>query len=203
MSRVSDFSSRNRRIRSEQAAGVGLAPTMPPLPPEAAGLADEAAAFLVGEQPDEVGDDPRNRKAFRLLLPYTGSEPAERALQVTVDLASRFTAEVRVLHLREWDDLGRGGRWFLETREEAVAVTRDAVERLQGHGLGATGVVQDSPRNKVACEIVNKADELHIDAIVLGARRRPLIVAALSGSISLGLLRRANCPVILVRTPRR
>jgi|GEM_PF-2308472 len=206
MSRVSARCFRARRIRGEPTGpetAMAAAPAIPPLPPEGARLAEEAAAFLADQRAGEARDDPRGQRAYRILLPYTDSEPAQRALEAAVEWSSLFTAEVWVLHVREWDNYGRGGPSFLETREEAIAVIGHAVERLRGHGLQASGVLQDAPRGRVSSEIVLQACALRADAIVLGSRRRPLISAALFGSVSLGLRRRANCPVVLVHTPRR
>jgi nucleotide-binding universal stress UspA family protein len=207
MSRLPDLWSRSRCTRREpagpQTASAGAAPTLPQLPPDGALLAEEAASFLLEQLLGKRHDDPRSRSAYRLLLPYTDSEPAQRALEAVVELSSRVTIEVRVLHVREWDDFGRGGRFFFETREEALAIARDAVGRLLRHGLGASGVVETSRRRGVPSEILAKADQLGADAIVVGSRQRPLITAALLGSVSHRLMRRANRPLILVPTPPR
>lgn len=184
----------------ETAPGGGAA-TMPPLFPGAGDLAEEAAVFLAEQPLSEIGDGPRGGSAKQLLLPYTDSEPAKRALEAVVELSSVLTAEVRVLHFRTWEP-GRGARFFYETPEDAVALTRDAVERLRRVGLEASGVVRDAARMLVPCEIVARADQLRAYSIVLGARQHRVITAALLGSISRGVMRRANCPVIVVRCPR-
>lgn len=201
--RVPGLWSRNGTLRREatgQESAHGVSGT--PLPSDGARLAAEAAAYLA-DAPREGREAPRGGSNYRLLLPYTHSEPAERALKAAVDLSCLFSAEVWVLHVREWDEFGRGGRSYLESREEAVALVGGALEQLKQHGLTATGVLQDSARGRVPQEIAVKADELRADAIVVGARQRPLLSAALLGSISLGLMRRANCPVIVVHTPAR
>jgi nucleotide-binding universal stress UspA family protein len=202
--RVPGLWSRDRTLRrkatgQESAHGAS---GMPTLPSDGARLAAEAAAFLADQVPDAGSEAPRGGSNYRLLLPYTQSQPAERALEAAVDLSSLFSAEVWVLHVREWDEFG-GGRSYLETRGEAVALVGGAVEQLRQHGLTARAVVKDSARGRVPHEIAVKADELRADAIVVGARQRSLLSAALFGSVSLGVMRRANCPVIVVHTPAR
>ena len=203
--RVPGLWSRDRTLRckatgQESAHGVS---DMPTLPSDGARLAAEAAAFLADQVPDEGREASRGGSNYRLLLPYTHSQPAERALKAAVDLSCLFSAEIWVLHVREWDEFGRGGRSYLETREEAVALVGGAVKQLRQYGLTARAVVKDSARGRVPQEIAAKADELRADAIVVGARRRSLLSAALFGSVSLGVMRRANCPVIVVHTPAR
>jgi len=201
--RVPGLWSRDRTLRRnaterESAHGIsGLA-----MPSDGARLAAEAAAFLA-EVPDEGRAAWQGGSGYRLLLPYTNSEPAERALNAAVDLSCLFSAEIWVLHVREWDELVRGGRSYLETRQEAVALVGGAVEQLREHGLTARAVVKDSARGSVPQQIAVKAQELRADAIVVGARQRSLLSAALFGSVSLGVMRRANCPVIVVHTPAR
>ena len=206
--RVTGLRSGRRRFQGEpvgpeKKATAGSAQTLPPLPADAFGLAEEAAWFLAQEVQREGHDGPLGQRAYRLLLPYTDSESAERALDTVAELPFPFTAEVCVLHLREWATYGRGGRFFFETPEEAVSLTRCAVEKLRRHGLDASGIVQNCARGRVPSEVVVTANELSANAIVVGARRRPLITAALFGSVSLSVVRHASCPVILVHSSRR
>ncbi len=206
-SRVTLLRSGHRRIQGEpvgpEKAAAGSEQTLPPLPSDADGLAEEVASFLAQEVQRGGRDGPLGQRAYRLLLPYTDSEPAARALETVAELAFPFTAEVCVLHLREWATYGRGGRFFFETPEEAASLTRCAVEKLRRHGLDASGLVQNCVRGRAPAEIVVTANELSASAIVLGARRRSLITAALFGSVSLSVVRNANCPVILVHSSRR
>ena len=80
--RVPGLWSRDRTLRrkatgQESAHGVS---GMPTLPSDGACLAAEAAAFLADQVPDEGREAPRGGSNYRLLLPYTHSQPAERAL---------------------------------------------------------------------------------------------------------------------------
>jgi nucleotide-binding universal stress UspA family protein len=176
--------------------------TLPPMFPGASDeLAREAADFLADQAPGESLEVPRGGPSKQILLPYTDSRPAQRALEAVVDLSSVFNAEVQVLHFRTWEP-GRGGPIFFETRNDAASLTQAAVAKLRGSGLTAMGIVHDAARLRVPYEIVARADQLRSCAIVLGARRHRVIAAALLGSISRNVIFRASCPVVVIRCSR-
>lgn len=164
-----------------------------------ADLAEEAAVFLRDEAclPDNGSPGGLGGAQTRILLPYDQTEPAQRAVESTRELARALKASVRVIHLRIWDPC-RGGRMFLETKEEALRLTREAVIRLRSDGIATAGVNRIAKRTCIADEILAEARDFGANAIVLGARRRRLLVSMLLGSISHSVMRRANCPVILV-----
>ena len=185
--------------RTQQNAVVGGAVTM--LPAKASDLAEEAADFLADQVLSEMSDGLQSRSVKHLLLPYTDSQSGQRALEAVAELSSVLVAKIRVLHFRAWEP-ARGGPIYFETPEDAVALTRDAVERLRQLGLEASGSVRDAARMLIPCEIVARADQLGACAIFLGTRRHVAITAKLLGSISQGVMRRASCPVIIVRSWR-
>jgi nucleotide-binding universal stress UspA family protein len=167
--------------------------------PDCASLAEEAAVFLRKEtrDPEDGGAGGSGGDRTRILLPYDDTEAAHRALESTRELAAGLNASVRVIHVRTWD-LCRGGRMFLETREESLRLTRAALVRLRREGIAAAGVIRIAKRTRVPDEILAEARSFGANAIVLGARRRRLLASLLLGSVSHSVLRRANCPVILV-----
>lgn len=168
---------------------------------ESTRLIEEVSRFLAEQDARGSDDGTPSASPPRILLPYTDSSRAETALEAVVGLSSVLSAEVWVLHIREWD-LGMGRRWFLESREEAVAVTRRALDRLHGEGVHARGVVRQAACSRVAEEIADKADELRAIAIVLGARRRRLIPWLFLPSLSRRVSHLAHCPLILARCER-
>lgn len=169
--------------------------------PEATRLIEEVSLFLAEQATSRSDDGSSSSSRHRILLPYTDTAPAQTALEAAIGLSSAMFAEVWVLHIREWE-LGMGHRWFRRSREEAVAVTRQALDRLQRHGVDARGIVRQAVCSRVAEEITDKADELRVSAIVLGARPRRLISSILLPSVSRRVSRIANCPVILARCDR-
>jgi nucleotide-binding universal stress UspA family protein len=180
-----------------------------PLAADSTGLFDEVVAFLdtqtavPGHNGGTGGDgDP---SMLRVLLPYAGSEAADCAVEALLKLAPMLSAQVRVVHVREWDN-SRAGPFFLESRAAAVALTRDATVRLRRHDVVATGVVRDANRDAVARTILTEADEFNASVVLLGARRRRALTKFVTGSVSGEVMRRASYPVILIhagRPPRR
>jgi nucleotide-binding universal stress UspA family protein len=86
-------------------------------------------------------------------------------------------------------------------------VEREAIERLWEVNrririAGGTVAGAHLRIGEVAEEVVGLAEELGVDLIVVGSRDRSQLRRALMGSISGSVLRKACCPVLVVR-PRK
>ena len=136
----------------------------------------------------------------RILLPYSGSESAEFALEATVQLFGGAACEVHVVHFREWI-ASRAGPSFVFNPAQARRLADHAALRLRRSGLRASAVVRDSHRSMVPTRIVGEAEDLQADAVVLGARRRRALAAAVLGSVSRQVARLSPRPVVLVHPP--
>lgn len=176
-------------------------------PGEVARLIEQASVFLAG---NAVGGEHSRQGGWprRILLPYAGSQAADHGLEAVIGLSSLLGAEVWVLHVREWE-FGRGNRWFAESREDAAALVRKALHRLDHCGIPARGIVRQAERSYVAREINRKAVEIRACGIILGARPRRLVPSVVFGSTSRQVMRSAKCPVVFVpaashkRAPKR
>ena len=143
-----------------------------------------------------------NRRAKRILLPYSGSESADCALEAAIQLFSGVPSEVRVVHLRDWIP-GHGGRFFLRTKEDANAIVTDATIRLRCMGFDVTSAVRESYSKAVPQRILAEAAECNAAVIVLATRRRRALGALLLGSVSFKVMSKALCPVVLVHNSGR
>jgi len=143
----------------------------------------------------DAGGDP---SWIRILFPYSGTPTAAAALDVAADWAHALRAEAWVLYVRPWDT-SRGGHYYVETRAEAHAVTQAAVSRLRRRGVTASGVVRDADRARLVDTILAEAEAVDARLIILGTRARRVLSAALVGSTTLAVARRATGPVILVK----
>jgi nucleotide-binding universal stress UspA family protein len=137
----------------------------------------------------------------RLLIPYCESSTAEAALRMAADLCSAMNADAWVLHVRAWDPMP-GGRLFIETPSDVLAIVGTAMTYLRGRGVASSSIVRPARRERIAEVIVAESQRLAVDSIVLGTHGRGSLRASLLGSTSLAVVRRATCPVILVRIPR-
>jgi len=129
----------------------------------------------------------------RVLVPVVDASQAGRA----AELARRVGAsEVRVLHLNLRESAG--GRLFsMETQSEAAYIIEAAVFEMRMAGIATSGQLRRALVGKEADEIVAEAAAWGADLIVLGASRRGVFASRLFGSITLRVLRRAHCPVLV------
>jgi nucleotide-binding universal stress UspA family protein len=123
-----------------------------------------------------------------------GQRPA--ALDLVKSVATDGTTQVRALHLRLREVSGFS--WYArETKKEASLVAEAAVFDLRMAGLAAGGDVRYAAVDRVAEAILAEAKAFDADLIVLGSPRRGELLARLFGSVTLRVIRRASCPVIV------
>jgi nucleotide-binding universal stress UspA family protein len=122
------------------------------------------------------------------------------ALELVKNVATHGTTEVRVLHLRLREVSGFS--WYArETGSEAAFVADAAVFELRMAGLAAGGDVRYAAVDRVAEAILAEAKAFDANLIVLGSPSRGEVLTRLFGSVSLRVIRRSRCPVIVA--PRR
>jgi nucleotide-binding universal stress UspA family protein len=141
------------------------------------------------------------KRLQRILVPVDPFGRADRALA----LAARFSAAVggrlRLIHVRMWDPAakGGGGRFYLQTSEEATVVLEKALTRVWETGVPASGVVVDAHRAQIAHVIAAEAHSWGAEVMVVTRRRRTAIGVLLLGSLPDELMRQVSCPVLVVR----
>ncbi len=138
----------------------------------------------------------------RILLATDGSEEAELATRVAVELANSTGSELHLVHVKllpitppypevlDWrEDLERADREAQELLDEQVKMVEDA---------GGTVAGVHSREEQPAEEIVALAEELGAYVIVVGSRHRRRIRRAFAGSVSDWVVRHARCSVLVV-----
>jgi nucleotide-binding universal stress UspA family protein len=132
----------------------------------------------------------------KILVAIDQPEPSQAALDLVRQLATDGVTEVRVLHLRERELSGY--RWVArENRDRASFVAESAIFELRMEGFAAGGVVRPAIVDRVAEGILDEARVFGADLIVLGGPQRGEFLARLFGSITIRVLRRSACPVIV------
>jgi len=131
----------------------------------------------------------------KILLAYDGGEPARRALEQTIELATAFKAEVAVISvvpvhpgrapIDPWDDRTVHAEELLEARR----LLREA-------GLQATLI---EPGGDPAKTIERGAEEREYDTIVIGSRGLGTVARALQGSVSEHVAANAHGTVVVAR----
>ncbi len=140
----------------------------------------------------------------RVLLPTDFSTYSATATKYACELATKFDAELHVLHALEIHavaapDFGMGlalPRYMEESRaaaEQAMTKTVDA--QWASNRKVVHAIVEGSPR----AEIVRYARDKDVDLIVLTTHGRSGLAHVLMGSVAESVVRTAPCPVLTVR----
>ena len=134
----------------------------------------------------------------RIVLAVDGSEPAQRALPVAADIASKYGSEVIAVHVLE-QQLGRGGPIAFETTEEATRVADDAARTLKDAGVSARAEARAALAGRAAQEIMDVAASEDAGLIVMGSRGMSDWQGLLIGSVAHKVVHLSSVPVLIVR----
>jgi len=136
----------------------------------------------------------------RMLVPVRGPGDSAAALAVAARACAAVNGSLRVLHIRIYDPPVRScSRFYPESSEQATAVIDQALTGVWPLGIKASGVVIDAQRSLLAQAIAAAARDWGAGVIVLTRRPRPAVTRLLLGSVADQVMRRAACPVLVVR----
>lgn len=145
----------------------------------------------------------------KILLATDGSQEAARAAQTAAELAEKTGAELHVVHVGHMPDVfyEAPGGWMLDwelvekmrenAREEAAKRLKEWVREVAGPGR--TVVQTHAKVGRPEAEIVQLAEELDADLVVVGSRGLGRLRRALMGSVSESVLHYAHCSVLVAR----
>jgi nucleotide-binding universal stress UspA family protein len=153
-----------------------------------------------------------------ILVPIDCSAATSRVLELARKVAQAFSAEIHLVHVREIQStlpvtpLGYGGLGMPEmvpmagvpvpvpelitpTAQQNERKLKEWQQELVREGLRAT---LHQPSGDVLEEILQRADAVHADLIVMGRHGHGAMYNLLVGSVTEGVLKRTTCPVLLV-----
>ena len=142
----------------------------------------------------------------RILVPIDFSAHSERALDHAAALAHTFGACVELLHVVE-DPFARGG-WGSEMyvpdmnriRQDAIeAAARQLETTRQAIAEPPVPIVASVRMGRPAPTIVEYANAVNANLIVMGTHGRTGLARMLIGSVAEQVVRSAHCPVLTVR----
>lgn len=149
-------------------------------------------------------DGPGRPAIRRILAPVDFSDCSLEALEYAVQVAKQFGAALTILHVAEpvaygldftlaGAEQGRElrARWEVRLKDLAVLLERQG---LPAEPLLSGGVPGDG--------ILARACERACDLIVMGTHGRRGVSQLVSGSVAAAVLRRADCPVLTVKSPK-
>jgi nucleotide-binding universal stress UspA family protein len=137
----------------------------------------------------------------RIMLATDGSAAAERAAATAASLARRYAAELIVVHaylrVPSSQEEPRDAFVLYETYDEALALVQNVAARMRELGVADVHTdIKDGPSAEV---ILHFATVYRPDLLVIGARGRGVWQGLALGSVSMALVERAACPVLVVK----
>jgi nucleotide-binding universal stress UspA family protein len=139
----------------------------------------------------------------RILVPVDSIGSSSELLEFAESVCRAGDGELRVVHVRAWEEHPpSAGRYYSETDEQATALLDKAVCEAWKKGLRASGVVIEAHRPAAASRILGEAAEWGADVIVLTKPPKRIFQLPVGTGISARVMRRATCPVVLVRPGR-
>ncbi len=137
----------------------------------------------------------------KILVPLDGSEPSGKALEAAVQLAKNLNGKLALLSVYSVAGVAAPGP---ELSVMAIEAARDSCKRILAEAEQKVRSEKIEVETEVAQggaveEIVKKSKEGKFDLIVMGARGLSTLKKILIGSVSDGVIKKATCPVLIVK----
>lgn len=139
-------------------------------------------------------------KYSNILVPTDGSEHSFYAANHAVYLAKECGARVCALNVVNAPLAFHAGIHYAESKAEMETTGKEAVQKIKAlcdeNGVECDGMIVEGQPTE---SIVDVADKIKADCIVIGSIGMSALERVLIGSVSDGVLRQAKCPVLMVR----
>jgi len=144
----------------------------------------------------------------KIVVPVDGSEHALRAVDAAVDLAAKYGSEIHLVNVaRRAKYVGDIDRFAQsEYRQAGSSFVSDELSKsilenakTRARQAGKLDVTTEMREGNVARGIVDFAEEIGADAIVMGCRGLGDVESLLLGSVSHKVSSLAPCSVLVVR----
>jgi universal stress protein A len=136
-----------------------------------------------------------------ILAPIDFSDSSLQALDVARDLASRYGSEIVLVHvvpvIPEGADILSETSNEKDLTEQAQPQLAELVDQLKQQGLRARAIIGEG--NDAGPEILRIADAEHADLIVIATHGRTGLRRLAFGSVTEKIVRKADCPVLVLR----
>ena len=139
------------------------------------------------------GDDNAVRK---ILIPTDFSESSDRALEIGASLARVHGGMVLLIHVVEQHHPPNVPAPYV-LPAESVRVARRTLAKIDLTGITCQRILS---KGAPVSEILKVADEESVDLIVMSTHGRRGLTRLLMGSVAEGIVRKASCPVLTIKT---
>ncbi len=135
-----------------------------------------------------------------ILVAVDKSEHSDRAVAVARDLAKASRGVVHLFHALQREVLvGKsGGAVELETEQDVASLLSTEMAVLTGSGVKVQPQVRRCRQEETSREILQVADEVSADVIVMGSRGLSTLAALVLGSTTYKVLHATTRPVLVV-----
>ena len=132
-----------------------------------------------------------------ILVPLDFSAHSHRALEYAIDLAKLLDSRIHLVHsLHLPVDLRMTGDWWTQMRQAPLEGLDVCMRQVTAAGLECETHLSDEAPSEA---IVQLAEEVAADLIVMGSRGLSGIQHVLLGSVAERTVRTAPCPVLTIR----
>lgn len=128
------------------------------------------------------------------------SHNSDAALPLATSLAREHQAELIILHVLEPADIYAAGEWYYGPTAPDPDVVRHLLEKVKPTDSNIPCVHQMVVGDPIK-KIVGVAAAESVNMIVMSTHGRTGLSRVLMGSIAEGVVRQANCPVVVVKQP--
>jgi len=137
----------------------------------------------------------------RILVAYDGSEQAWKALELAAKMAKGCGAKLYIIHVvpvpEDYADCYVCAEIMAKALEKGREIINRAREVLKNTlGVDAETILEKGDPGK---KIVEKAEELNVDLIVVGSTGKSGIKKLVLGSVSEKVVKSASRPVLVVK----
>ncbi len=145
----------------------------------------------------------------KLLVPTDFSEDSEQAARYAVELAKRFQAEIHCIHVVDIPaDLLSTSAYYMTGPSEAFLdqireESKKNLEAFAEKNLEGTQVRTAFLEGSPFVEIIRYARNQEIDLVVIATHGRTGLRHVLFGSVAEKVVRKAPCPVLVVKRKER
>ena len=162
----------------------------------------------------------------RILVPIDFSDATLRVIDLAQQFAKALDAEIHLVHVKELTAAAEPGTLgyglagmpelapmsgvplpVFDPMPQTVPVDEDEQSKLthwqEKIAQSGVKVTLHEPTGAVVEEILNEADVVNADFIVMGKHGHGAMYNLLVGGVTKGVLKRSACPVLLVPGPRR
>ena len=98
-----------------------------------------------------------------------------------------------------WSAIEAPQEWQKKDRLEREEWINNIVQKAKENSIKIKDKIVESPMSVYGVAIVNYADNENVDLIVVGTRGRSGFAKKLIGSVALGVVTHASCPMIVVK----